>query len=110
MSIKPIFLLIFIFITALVLRFIYFPNNIYFGIDQANGSFAVKEILSGHPKLIGPSTSFDGLRHGVLYYYLYTPFYFISSGDPSLAAAFLRITNALCVFLIFLISVRVFST
>ncbi len=98
-----------IFIVALILRFLYFPNNIYFGIDQANGSFAVKEILSGEPKLIGPSTTFNGLRHGVLYYYLYTPFYLLGNGDPSFAAAFLRVVNASGVFLIFLISMILFN-
>ena len=74
---KIISLLIGIFCFAVLLRFLYFPNDIYFGYDQAIGSFAVKEILNGHPKLIGPTTTFQGLRHGALYYYLYAPFYLI---------------------------------
>lgn len=109
MSNKAIFFLISIFIFALILRFLYFPKDIYFGIDQANGSFAVKEILNGHPKLIGPSTTFTGLRHGVLYYYLYAPFYWISGGDPSWAAAFLRVVNAVGVFLIFIVTTMLFN-
>ncbi len=106
---KKFFLLISIFVLALILRFLYFPGNIYFGIDQASGSFAVKEILGGQPKLIGPSTSFPGLRHGVLYYYLYTPFYLIANGDPALAAAFLRVVNALGIFLIFFLGKILFN-
>lgn len=109
MKSKELYILVLIFFLALILRFLYFPNDVYFGIDQAMGSFAVKEILQGHPKLIGPSASFTGLRHGVLHYYLFTPFYWISSGDPILAAAFLRVANALCVFLIFFISTILFN-
>lgn len=104
-----IFFLLTIFIIALILRFRYFPNDIYFGIDQATGSFAVKEILEGQPKLIGPTTTFPGLRHGVLYYYLYAPFYMIGNGDPVFAAAFLRVANALGVFLIFMTGAVLFN-
>ncbi len=110
MDSKIVYSLIFIFIIALILRFLYFPNNIYFGIDQALGSFAVKEILAGHPKLVGPSTSFPGLRHGVLYYYLYAPFYLVGNGNPVLAAAFLRVVNALGIFLIFFLGKILFNS
>lgn len=101
--------LIAIFIAALVLRFLYFPGDIYFGIDQATGAFAVEEILSGHPKLIGPSTTFPGLRHGVLYYYISAPFYFFGNGNPAFMAAFLRIINASGVFLIFALGAVLFN-
>lgn len=106
---KIILILLSIFLLALFLRFLYFPNDIYFGIDQATGSFAVKEILNGNLKLIGPTTSFPGLRHGVLYYYLYAPFYLFGNGDPAFAAIFLRVVNALGVFLIFLLSSVLFN-
>ncbi len=109
MNFKVPIILIIIFVLAVFLRFLYFPNDIYFGIDQATGSFAVKEILNGQPKLIGPSTSFPGLRHGVLYYYLYAPFYLFANGDPSYAAAFLRVINASGVFLIFTLGAIIFN-
>lgn len=98
-----------IFLFALIIRFLYFPNNIYFGFDQARDAFAVKEILTGHIKLIGPPTTFEGLNHGSLYYYLYAPFYWISSGDPAVVAAFLRVVNAFGVVLIFLIARILFN-
>lgn len=94
-------LLVLIFIVSLLIRFLYFPNNIYFGFDQARDAFAVSEILHGHIKLVGPPTSFEGLRHGVLYYYLFAPVYFISQGDPAWVATFLRIVNAAGIILIF---------
>lgn len=102
-------MIFFIFIFALILRFLYFPNNIYFGYDQARDAFATHEILNGHLKLIGPPTTFEGFRHGVLYYYLYAPFYWMGNGDPSIAAAFLRVVNALGVFIIFAISSVLFN-
>lgn len=104
----PIFLFV-IIVLSLFLRFLYFPENIYFGIDQATGSYAVQEILKGHPKLIGPSTTFPGLRHGVLYYYLYAPFYFLGHGDPAFAAAFLRVVNVTGVILIFILASLLFN-
>lgn len=103
------YLLLFVFVLALLLRFLYFPNDVYFGFDQARDAFATQEILNGHLKLIGPPTSFEGLRHGVLYYYLYAPFYLIGNGDPTFAAAFLRVVNASGIFLIFLISIILFN-
>lgn len=108
-KVKILFFLLTIFIIALILRFRYFPDDIYFGIDQATGSFAVKEILDGQPKLIGPTTTFPGLRHGVLFYYLYAPFYMIGNGDPIFAAAFLRVINALGIFLIFMLGAVLFN-
>lgn len=98
-----------IFIIALLIRFLYFPDNIYFGFDQARDGFAVKEILGGDLRLIGPPTTFEGLNHGSLYYYLYAPFYWISSGDPTLVAASLRVLNAFGVILIFLIATILFN-
>lgn len=102
-------MLLFIFIIAILIRFLYFPNNIYFGFDQARDAFAVKEILSNNLKLIGPPTTFEGLNHGVLYYYLYAPFYWLGGGDPAFAAAFLRVVNASGLFLIFSLTTVLFN-
>lgn len=97
------------FIAAIFIRFLYFPNNIYFGFDQARDAFAVKELLDGDLKLVGPPTSFEGLRHGVLYYYIYAPFYWIGGEDPTLVAAFLRVLNSSGVILIFALSTILFG-
>lgn len=102
-------LLIFIFLLAIILRFLYFPNNIYFGFDQARDAFISQEILKGDFKIVGPPTGIDGWFHGPLYYYLYAPIYQISSGNPEFVAAFLRIANALGIFLVFLIGLVIFN-
>lgn len=98
-----------IFASAIVLRLLYFPQNIYFGFDQARDLYATAEIVKGNPKLVGPPTTFEGLNHGVLYYYLYAPFYLIGGGDPAYIAAMLRVLNAAGVFLIFLLSTIIFN-
>lgn len=98
-----------IFLFGLIVRFLYFPKDIYFGFDQARDAYVAKEILSGHMKLIGPPTTFEGLRHGVLYYYLYAPFYWIGNGDPTLAATFLRVVNAFGTILIFVLATILFN-
>lgn len=94
-------LLVIIFAGALFLRLLYFPDNIYFGFDQARDAYNSLEIVHGHLKIIGPSTSFSGLFHGAFYYYLLAPLYFLGNMSPEFTALALRILNATGVFLIF---------
>ncbi len=98
-----------IFILALMVRFFYFPGNIYFGFDQARDAFSIREILDGHLKLVGPSTSTEGLNHGPLFYYLYAPFYLIGQGDPMWMAGFVRVANAMAAVLVFMIASILFN-
>lgn len=102
-------ILILIFLLAIFLRFIYFPQNIYFGFDQARDAFMSQEILEGDLKVVGPPTGVEGWFHGPLYYYIYAPIYQISSGNPEYVAAFLRISNALGILLVFLIGLVIFN-
>lgn len=108
-KLKAFFGLLIIFLLALAIRFLYFPDNIYFGFDQARDAFATKEILSGNFKVVGPPTTFSGLNHGALYYYIYAPFYYLGGGDPAVVAAFLRVMNAFGVVLIFAIASILFN-
>lgn len=103
------FIVLVIFILAIVIRFLYFPNNIYFGFDQARDAYQALDITSGDLKIIGPTTTFEGLNHGVLYYYILAPLYLLGSGNPEFPAAVLRIFNALGVFLIFSLSSILFG-
>lgn len=100
---------LFIIVLASTVRFLYFPNNIYFGFDQARDAFISQEILSGHFKVVGPPTGVEGWFHGALYYYFYAPIYFIFQGNPEGAAAFLRIANSLAVVLVFFIGQTIFN-
>ncbi len=98
-----------IFILAVIIRFLYFPSNIYFGFDQARDAFISQEILEGKLKIVGPTTSIPGLSHGALFYYMFAPIYLISQSDPTELSIFLRIYNALGIFLIFFIGRSLFS-
>src|SRR3990167_8629434 len=102
-------ILIVVFLIALIIRFLFFPNNIYFGYDQARDAYEVKKILNGDFLLGGPTTLMPGLNHGVLYYYIYTPFYFLAQGDPTAIAILHRVANALGVILIFYLASKLFN-
>ena len=98
-----------ILLIAIIIRFLYFPDNIYFGYDQARDAFVALEILKGDLKLIGPTTAFEGLHHGVLYYYILAPLYWLGNMSPEFTAAAWRIFNAVGVFLIFYIAKILFD-
>ncbi len=103
-------LLLLIFILALIVRFLYFPDNVHFSFDQARDSFTSLEILKGHLKLIGPPSFLSNkLFPGPLIFYLYAPIYLIFHKSPEAASAFFRIWNALGVFLIFYIGSILFN-
>lgn len=103
-------LLILIFLLAIGVRFIYFPDNIYFGFDQARDAFAALNIYKNFDfKIIGPSTAMENLFHGPLYWYLIGPFYLLGGGNPEVAAAFLLILNAIGIFVIFWIGKMLFN-
>lgn len=106
---QTIIALLLVFVAALVLRFLYFPSNVYFGFDQARDAFSSLEILRGDFKIIGPTTSFEGLRHGVFYYYVLVPLYGLGQMSPEVSAAAWRVFNALGVFVIFCISSILFN-
>lgn len=103
---KKLFL---IFLLAIILRFLYFPNNIYFGFDQARDAFAAMEVAAGDVRLIGPPTSAPGLFHGPLYYYLFAFVYKAFGGNPLGISAILRLVNALGVFIVFYIAYLMFG-
>lgn len=108
---KHLIILFSIFSIAILIRFLYFPNNIYFGFDQARDAFESTNIYKNLDlKIIGPSTSRHGLFHGPAWWYLVGPFYFFSSGNPEVAAAFVLFINALGVFLVYKISSVIFNS
>lgn len=99
-----------IFSLALFLRFLYFPHNVYFGFDQARDAFASQEIFQGNFKIVGPPTSGNLFHHGVLYYYIFGPIYSFFNGNPEAVSFFLRVFNALGIFLVFLITKILFNS
>lgn len=98
-----------IFFLAVFLRFIYFPDDIGFGYDQARDAFISLKVLRGDFVIVGPPSTFNGIHHGALFYYLFAPFYFLANGSPILLSVLLRILNAAGVFLVYLIAKNLFS-
>jgi len=95
-------LLFFIFVLAFLLRVLYLPQNaLSFYYDQARDAFIVKQILSGDLKILGPPSSTPGLFHGVLYYYLLAPAYWLGKGNPVFAAYWIAFLNSATVFIIY---------
>lgn len=104
------YLIYWIFLIGLIIRFIYFPENVYFGYDQARDAFVSEGILKGHFKIQGPPATFNmSLFHGPLAYYIFAPIYFISKGDPTLVSIFLRIYNVAGIFIVFFVASRLFD-
>lgn len=103
-------LTLFIFLAAVFIRFLYFPDNIHFAFDQARDSFTSLEILKGNLKLIGPPSFLSNkLFPGPLIFYIYAAIYFIFDKNPEAASAVFRIWNALGVFLVFSIGSILFN-
>lgn len=99
-----------IFLVAIIIRFLYFPDNVYFAFDQARDSFTSLEILKGDFKLVGPpSILSDKLFPGPLIFYLYAPVYLFFHNSPEAASALFRIWNAFGVFLVFAIGSILFN-
>lgn len=107
---KQSYILLVIFAVALVVRFLYFPGNIYFGFDQARDAYESQNIYKNFDvKIVGPPTADPNLFHGPLYWYLVGPMYLLGDGDPAIPAGFLRVYNAAGVFLIFWIGKILFE-
>lgn len=100
------FVLWLVFVLAIILRWWYLPDSsISFAYDQARDAFLAKEMLLGDFKILGPPVSgIPGLYHGVLYYYLIAPIYYLGQGDPRLVAFFYSTFLSLGIFLVYLLA------
>ncbi|OGM03119.1 hypothetical protein A2115_03450 [Candidatus Woesebacteria bacterium GWA1_41_8] len=99
---SPLFWVFALFILGFILRVLFLPGlSLTFGYDQARDAFISQEIISGDLKVLGPPASTPGLYHGVFYYYLLAPAYFLGKGSPIVAAYFIALLNAAAVFLVF---------
>lgn len=100
----------FIFFISLAMRFMFFPDNVYFGFDQARDAYESQSLYKNLDiKIVGPSTAAENLFHGPLYWYLIGTFYLLGAGNPEIPAAFLLILNALGVFIIFWLGKTLFN-
>ena len=104
-------LLILFIILGLVLRLIFLKDGaITFGFDQARDAYTAQAIANGDLKILGPSASTPGLYHGVLYFYLITPSYWLGGGNPVVTNTWLSIINILTIIPIFWLGRLLFSS
>lgn len=93
------------------LRFYQIDSKSIFMYDQVDSAWAAKNIIVDHNyPLIGPANRLgSGLFVGPLYYYLISPFYFMTGLDPIAAPLFAGFTAILTFFTIFYITKKIFS-
>ncbi len=107
---KTVFIFIAIFLLGIFIRFLYFPNNVYFAYDQARDSYTALEILKGDIKLVGPPSFLsDKIFPGPLVFYIYAPIYFLFNNNPEAVSAFFRIFNSFGIIFTFLAASVIFS-
>lgn len=82
MTKKIIFFIIFI-LTFFVRLDAIKNNNLPFTTDQGRDMIDIRSIAVGHkPRLIGPTTSINGVYLGPFWYYFNLPPFIVSGGDP----------------------------
>ena len=102
---RQYFLLVIIFLLAFFLRAQYSQSgNVVFSFDQARDAYTVGDLLRGDLKIQGPPTSTRDFFHGVLYYYVIAPGYWLGHGSPLIAAYWLAFVTSLGVFLVYFIT------
>ncbi len=83
---------------------IWFNAPTCFHIDQSRDAIVASKILAGDWQIFGPVVSGGGaLFHGVLYYYVLAPLYFLGGGSPvfvNLSLAFLTVLGLFPTFLL----------
>lgn len=91
-----------LFVFAYILRVFFLSNlSLTFLYDQARDAYIVEQILDGDLKILGPPSSTPGLYHGVFYYYLLAPAYWLGNGSPVAATYWIAFLNSLAVFIVF---------
>lgn len=109
MSKKTLLLLTLIIILGLGLRLLYF-DVVTFGYDQARDALQSMSILKNLDlKIIGPTTDIRGLFHSPLYWYIVSPFYYLSGGNPAVARIPMILINILNIVLIYFIAKQLFK-
>lgn len=99
-----------ILLLAFFLRIYNFRSFYVFSHDQDLASWIIKDILSGHFRLIGQETSSLGVFIGALFYYIQIPFYLIGKMDP-LGSVFLpTMIGVFATYSIYFVVNKIFNT
>lgn len=86
-------------------------NNLPFTTDQGRDMIDIRSIAVGHkPRLIGPTTSINGVYLGPFWYYFNLPPFVVSGGDPASLLVWQIIWYQLAGFLAYLLFTKVNPT
>lgn len=105
---KTFLILGFLIFLGFILR-LYSFSSITFGYDQARDLFIAESIWQGDLKILGPNSDIHGLSHGVLYWYLISPFYYFSAGNIFAVKLFLVILGLSAIPLTYILTQKIFS-
>lgn len=86
------------------------PTDLQIHFDQGLHSLAIWNIWHEHKfSLLGHQTDTDGIWHGPLYYWLMTPSFILSRGDPAGGAIFQALLTAVGMFVLADVGRRMFN-
>jgi len=106
---KSLYFLIIFLLIGLFLRVLYF-HDLTFGYDQARDALQSISILKSRDiKIIGPTTDIRGLFHSPFYWYIISPFYYFSGGNPEIARIPMILINLLNIVFIYFLVKKIFK-
>jgi len=109
-KIKPYIPLIIIFIVFFTFRTYNINERLGFGWDQERDAKVAAEILSGNITLLGPRVQgATGFFLPPYFFYLITPFYALTGGNPTATAIFVGFWSILFIGVSYLVFTRIFS-
>ncbi len=106
---KSIIALIVILLGAAFLRLYRVSDYMTFLGDEGRDVLVVKGILEGNLTLLGPRASAGDFFTGPVYYYMMTPFLWLSQYDPVGPAIMVGLFGVATVFLIYLVGKNLFN-
>jgi 4-amino-4-deoxy-L-arabinose transferase-like glycosyltransferase len=102
----PIFLIL---LLGFFLRFYRVKDYIVFLGDEGRDALVVYNILHGDLTLLGPTSSVGGFFLGPIYYYLMTPFMFLSHFDPVGPAIMVVLFGVATIYLVYRVGREFFN-
>lgn len=88
---------------------IYSFDSITFGYDQARDAIISYNIWKGDLKILGPASDIAGLHHGILYWYIISPFYYFSNLNAFVVKLFLVIASLSVIPLVYFLARDIFK-
>lgn len=110
---KNIFILLIVvcIFVGLFLRIYNLYDHMYFGFDQGRDFQRIEQIATlKNFKLLGPETYIPGLFNSPLYYYILTPIFVLSGGNPYWSIILLGLVNMGVACVLYMLASTLFSS